>query len=371
MSSFNSPGGSHLKWVGGLDSLRFVLAMVVFLGHLENSYALFFKSSANVLVKWFGIGLNHVFFGPGAVVGFFIISGFVIHYPVKNRALDVTEFLLRRWLRIGLPLIIVVLISLYFDRFYYIPIWSLYCELIYYTIYPLLRKTRISWLVQYIIAFAIAIFTAVVLAQDELASLFSSRNINYTGSFAALGDLLTWIVGLPCWLLGVLLAEHIDSLSNHVTRFKIYLTRLFVIGIGICVVGLKAHLFVSFIFTLNFFALILYYWISLEIQFFRTHKPSPILEYAGKFSYSLYLLHGLLVSFMVVAIEVDIKTYFVFVFFTLLASWVFYLAVEEPSHRLSKIIAKEVRFTARAKATVAESKGQANNGSQGGSTPFS
>jgi peptidoglycan/LPS O-acetylase OafA/YrhL len=340
--SLNQSPESNSKWVGGLDSLRFVLAMVVFLGHLDNSYALLFKSSTNVLVKWFGIGLNHVFFGPGAVVGFFIISGFVIHYPVKSQKLEVRAFLLRRWVRIALPLIVVVLVSIYYNRFYFIPIWSLYCELIYYTLYPILRRIRLAWLKQYFISLAVALLLPVFFAHGELTSLLNFRNIDYTGSFAALGDLLTWAVGLPCWLLGVLLAENIDSFSDRISSLKMYFVRLLVLAVGVCVVGLKAHLFVSFIFTLNFFAWLLYFWIRLEIQFFRSHKPLGILEYCGRFSYSLYLLHGLIGSFLVLMMDVDIKTYFIFVFLSLLASWIFYLVIEEPSHQLSKRISKRL-----------------------------
>jgi len=329
-------------WVRGLDSLRFVLAVIVFMSHLENHPAMFLKSFDNVILKYLGIAINHLFLGPGAVVAFFIISGFVIHYPVKDRPLKVKQFLVRRWVRIVVPMLIAVAIALNMSGIWLIPIWSLYCELIYYTIYPVLRRLPLSWKSQFWISFVIALVAMFVLADGELQSMLTQSNVNYTGSYAVLGNGLTWLVGLPCWLIGVLIAQNIDSIKRTISTPKIYLVRIFILAIAMVIVGLKAHWFVSYLFTLNFFAPFLGYWITAEIIYFRDHEPSGILEYCGKFSYSLYLLHVILAHVFVALLSSTLLTYPLIIFLVILCSYVFYLLVESPSHRLSRYLSKKV-----------------------------
>lgn len=333
---------SKEHWVNGLDSLRFVLALIVFLSHLDNHPAIFLKSFDSPILNYLGIAVNHLFLGPGAVVAFFIISGFVIHYPVKDSPLKVKQFLVRRWVRIAVPMLIAVAIALNMSGIWLIPIWSLYCELIYYTIYPILRRIPISWKMKFWISFALAYVIMFTMADGELQSMLTQSNINYTGSYAVLGNLLTWVIGLPCWLIGVLIAENIDAIKRTISTPRIYAIRIFILGASMLIVGLKAHWYVSYLFTLNSFAPFLGYWIVAEILYYRNHEPSGILEYCGKFSYSLYLLHVILAHIFVGWLSSSLMTYPLVIFLVILCSYVFYLLVESPSHRLSRYLAKKV-----------------------------
>lgn len=336
----NKPSRDY--WVKGIDSIRFVLALIVFLSHLENQVAIFLKSFGSGFLYYAGVAVNHAFLGPGAVVAFFIISGFVIHYPLKDQPLNVKQFLVRRWVRIGLPLLVAVSLALYLSGIWLIPIWSLYCELIYYTIYPLLRRLKISWKVQFYVSFVVSIVLMFALGTAELNSMFAQANLDYTGSYAALGDLLTWLIGLPVWLIGVLIAENIDKIKVTVSTLKMYIIRAIMLGMAAIIVGLKAHWFVSYLFTLNLFAPLVGFWITAEILFMRTHKPLAWLEYAGKFSYSFYLLHIMTVFLLTMVLDVTLLTYPLIIVLTIFVSWVFYLLVENPSHKLSRYLARKV-----------------------------
>jgi peptidoglycan/LPS O-acetylase OafA/YrhL len=316
--------------------------MIVFLSHGENQVAIYFKSFENKVIQLGGVALNHIFLGPGAVVAFFIISGFVIHYPFKDRPLNIKQFLVRRWIRIVLPLLAALALASYLDGVWMIPIWSLYCELIYYTIYPLLRRLPVSWKIQFVISFVIAAVLMFTLATDELQSLLTQSNVKYTGSYAALGDWLTWLIGLPCWLIGVLIAENVDQIKWNVSTMKIILIRGAMLVVAAIVVGLKAHWYMSYLFTLNFIAPLVGYWILSEIVYFRHNKPWAWLEYGGKFSYSLYLLHVFVWNYIGLAFAVSLSTYPIIIILTVLMAWIFYVLVEAPSHKLSRYLANKV-----------------------------
>jgi peptidoglycan/LPS O-acetylase OafA/YrhL len=79
-----------MKKVIGLDSIRFVLAFIVLLGH--GTMPIF---SDNLIAQskiFYYMDLLMKCFQPvgvAAVMGFFIISGFVIHYPYR---IDLSPF---------------------------------------------------------------------------------------------------------------------------------------------------------------------------------------------------------------------------------------------------------------------------------------
>ncbi|HEY4290074.1 MAG TPA: acyltransferase [Puia sp.] len=331
------------SWIRGLDSIRFVLAFVVFLSHLGNPFHEYGMHSSHLAVKAFAIGWGLLFSGVGAVMAFFIISGFVIHYPNREKYPETRSFLVRRWLRIGLPLLVISSIARGFHIFSVIPIWSLYCELIYYTLYPVLIRIKMSWVNKFRLSFILACLMVICLAPNDWKSLVSQKNISYSGAYWQLGDLLTWIIGLPCWLLGVILAQNIDSYQKNISTFRIYLLRFLVLMTGIALDILKFHFFFGYFFSMNLFALVLFFWIKFEILYFKKWQPVKSLEYLGKFSYSLYLCHNVFVFFIGIFLPLTAYTYIPIIAFTLLLSYFFYICVEKPSHLLSRKLGKLAR----------------------------
>ena len=331
------------SWINGLDSIRFILAFIVFLSHLGNPYHVLWGQSPHVALRALAMIWGILFSGVGAVMAFFIISGFVIHYPNKEKFPETKSFLVRRWLRIGIPLLVISLIAGIFHQFSVIPIWSLYCELIYYTLYPLLIRIKISWMNKFLISFLLAAVLIIFLAPNDWSSLLQQRNINYSGAYWQLGDFLTWIVGLPCWLLGVILAQQIDAYKKNISPLHMYSFRFLVLGIGMLLDFLKFHFFVSYFFSMNLFAILLFFWVKKEIQYFKSRPSLKILEFSGKFSYSLYLCHNVFVFFIGLVLPRTAYSYFPIVLVTLISSYLFYLGVERPSHLLSRKLAKLVQ----------------------------
>lgn len=325
------------NWFYGVDSIRFILAFIVMLSHFDNVYANSLKDSAHLPLKLIGIFLANAFDGTSAVIAFFIISGFVIHYPSKNGISSVPSFWLRRFLRILIPLAIIMVAGSFFDHPEKTVTWSLFCELIYYAIYPLLLKINLTWKTKFIITWTVAAIVIAIGSYHDVLAFFKQTDNQYQGYYWQFGNYITWVIGLPCWLLGVLIAENIDQIKS--TPFSTVITYRIVVYLMSCFCCLaKFHLHLSYILSMNIFALLLYKWIETEIVYFKNNKPNLGLEKAGKFSYSLYLCHPIVFLLLKHFIVFNNFTYPLFILLTILSAYLFYLLVERPSHQLARTI---------------------------------
>ena len=115
--------------------------------------------------------------------------------------------------------------------------------------------------------------------------------------------------------------------------------RLGIYGGSIFLHVLKFQAYLSDIIILNVFALFIVKWIEREIVFYQTHPSVKSLELGGKFSYSLYLCHGLCVKFLALFLVLNIYTYPVYIVLSLLISYIVYLIIESPSHKLAQKLA--------------------------------
>src|SRR4051812_16239854 len=103
----------------GLDSIRFVCALWVALNHVG-----FFNRAASPLPHFFQAAIGVLVNGPAAVIAFFVISGFCIHYPFRHGGSPfVPEYFCRRFIRIGIPMVIAMVLV---NRLHsWLPDWSL------------------------------------------------------------------------------------------------------------------------------------------------------------------------------------------------------------------------------------------------------
>jgi len=317
--------------ISGLDSVRFICALWVFFGHgdappLSNPFEL------DTLLYWsFRAIYGNMWSGPAAVIVFFVISGFCIHYPFANRDDDLptSAFLVRRWLRLGLPLVAAIpLAQLHgqslalFDKTI---LWSLLAELVYYSIYPLLRhvwQREGSWSIHLIVASLAAL---IVVLSDPLA-----------GDYPSYGAWLNWLVGLPCWLMGCLLADWIrQGKRPSISRTAIWGWRSTVFfAAGVCSV-LRFHSPMGYPWTLNIFAVLVMYWLVREISFRVKFAGISLLEWAGGWSYSLYLMHAVAATrfdIMLPGLRGGLSPWCLKVCFVLAACYLFHILVERPSH---------------------------------------
>jgi peptidoglycan/LPS O-acetylase OafA/YrhL len=283
---------------------------------------------------------NNLINPVAAVIVFFVISGFCIHLPYRNQSsLQLRPYFTRRFVRILIPMTAAVLLAnplgLKLPLFSDSILWSLVCEEIYYILYPLLRKlaNRVGWSKVFGVAFVIAFGLA----------LFSLRTTHQThGIYPAYGASLTWLLGLPCWLLGCLLAERVESHTKPITAVKIWLWRGGVwFAAWVCSV-LKFHSPLGYPVTLNLFAILAFFWLQREISFYRSRRPLVLLEKSGAWSYSIYLMHLHAQSiYLLLAIPGIVFPFGWLIHLTILLiiCYVFYLLIEAPSHKLARYLA--------------------------------
>ena len=285
--------------------------------------------------------------GTAAVIVFFVVSGFCIHYPyATGKPFDLGEFLVRRFVRVGLPLLAIVAMLLLaglplalLDR---TVMWSLVCELIYYAAYPMLRRlaARVQW--RYVFAAAFVVGYAVVLTDPSLASADPVRK--GAGNYPSYGVGGNALLGLPCWLVGVLLAEWKARGDAPVSRMGVWGWRLTIWALSCALLALRFHTPVGHPWTLNFFALAVYCWLQQELLHYRNARPWAWLEAAGTWSYSVYVVHAIALWAFVLAMGPlapgDRIAWIELMGFIALASYAFYLVVERPSHQLARALAR-------------------------------
>ena len=93
---------------------------------------------------------------------------------------------------------------------------------------------------------------------------------------------------------------------------------------------------------MNFFAIPLFYWIKQEIYYYKNNDPLLFLEFLGKFSYSIYLCHGVALFIFMIFIHINIYNYIFIYLFGIIISYIYYILIEKPSHKLAVNLSNRV-----------------------------
>ena len=330
----DSASKTNSSRVRGLDSIRFLCALWVAFSH--GAYPpLTLGHDPNSTAAWFINGCyTTLFCGPAAVIIFFVISGFCIHYPYREKwsKAYAIPFLLSRAIRIIGPIGVILTINIVTSRpnitFYNLIGWSILCELFYYFAYPFIRGLVHSpqgWKM---------LFALSLIPTFSAPFFFEITTVNYPG----LGPLYTPFLGLPCWLCGVLIAEQIDFAKQADSK-KLVILRSTVVIAAFVTHLLALQEIMGHPFTLNFFSILVLYWLREEIIHFRKKPPPYLLEKAGLASYSMYLVHGHIDELTRYAGLPNLGTGFnIIIHWLFLAgcTFTYFFLVEKPFHKLAK-----------------------------------
>jgi len=327
---FNKPKNKNIERVKGLDSLRFAMAIIVLIGH---------GGVPKTGLKYLDGFLGNSFVGIAAVIFFFVISGFVIYYPFSLgvKKINIAEFYLKRITRVAIPALVAFIIYKVTFNLYMGVVWSLFCEVIYYLLYPIfLKKIKkinlligISFIVSYLFTLGYELLFEV-----------------YNGNFHRYGYYLTWIIGLPAWLLGVKLAINFKDLKKKQVKhlfLKLSILRSLVFLSSVIASVIKFHAEVSYAITLPIFSLLVYIWLQYELIYHISRKENKLLIYGGKISYSIYLIHALILHALeyfweIKNLPINLFFYLIAILLSLTTSWLFYVMIEKPSHKFARSI---------------------------------
>lgn len=316
----------HSSYFSALDGIRFICAAWVMVSHVQLPTVMLWNDIRLSLGPWFN--------GGWAVMIFFVISGFCIHYSYHSgRPLAVGRFYMARAIRIVLPMLIAMMLSylmtggLHWLNFV---LWSLYCEIIYYAIYPplflMFKKTGVvkPLVISYCCAFGLAAFP------DQ-----------HNGYFWSYGLWGTALLGLPPWILGCTLAESMGRRRLNEGPFSevilLYL-RLTILIIGILTLLLEVATPLKFKYSFLICSPLIYAWLYAELSSTRNSPMLEKLKGFGRASYSLYLVHIFSIPLIMVLAgganqvqQWELRMAAVVVLATL-----FFVVVERPAHRLAK-----------------------------------
>ena len=330
-----APASLRRAPIVGVDSLRFIAALWVAFGHgAQFPFDQLVDRHAHHWLGLAAVGASSIYNGIDAVIVFFLISGLCIHYPnVGADRVDPVKFILRRLLRVGTPLVAAIaiarLLGASFVNSLDAVLWTIYCEIAYYCLYPILfwLSKRLSWTKILLLTLLVSLGMAIVCYKHIYLQEFG---------------LLTFVFCYPFWILGVLLAENLPRLIDNVASAQqLWLWRLGAAAHGFVAIVLATHspILVGYIWTVPPFAIYCYFWIPRELSALNV-RHSTYLEQLGLFSYSIYLTHKLTLAAVVAPLAglEPLLAWAIKLALIIGLAYGFYLAVEQPSHRLAKKI---------------------------------
>ena len=272
--------------VAGLDTLRFFAAAVVAASHFTRNLPV--RPENEAIARFFyelGMAAN----GRVAVALFFVISGFCIHFrQAENLSLNGPIFLSRRLVRIGLPLLTVLLVSKALGPWATAALetvlWSVYCELAYYVTYPMLLACRRQRSMERLMVVGTALAALLILVLPVPTRLWGY-------------GIATAVICYPLWLVGAWLAER-NGRTAKPSKIALVFWRLGAITLGYILAMMHRYwIGPAPWFTAAAVGLFSIRYLPLEIAHWRETAPPRWSERFGGASYSLYLVHILPVAY--------------------------------------------------------------------------
>ena len=343
--------------IDALTGLRFFAALWVFLYHIGRDFI------KPVIPELWPV-YKPLFNGGGLGVDlFFILSGFVIAYNYYNDFSEKKEnyfhFLFKRFARIypvhlfTLCLLLPVSFAFTNDWFLFGSLESFFHHLVLLNSLSVpVQWNNVSWSISsewfayctfpiYIVIFVkckssssmMLCMTAIYLIAAALFFLLFAYGISFTNPvFKCLRIFSEFGLGILVYRLWVMKPQL--QLSQ--------LTKKLVIPLSLILIFLSSHQSISFLWIIPYLVLIIY--LAGSGHFFNTFLSHKLTKYGGKLSYSLYMVHGMVMVIflkspyfpLIIKAELSERSLFVsaYIIATILLTFFCYHFVEEPARKL-------------------------------------
>ncbi|MGG3526633.1 acyltransferase [Bacillus pseudomycoides] len=368
-----------------LDSLRGIAAIIVLLGHF---LALFPILGKKVMYSTFGVYFSILWQGHSAVIIFFVLSGFVLSLPFyKGTEFNYLKYLIKRVCRIYIPYIVILFIAigiklgihskigtipglvqwgswnievsfnrvmehiLFLREFnsdaFIMVIWSLVHEMRISIVFPLIifLLLRVNWKV----SIGIAMFLSVIgyLLMKNIPSEFNmpvSTNYFITLHYSSM------------FIIGALLAKNREYLVSKIINLKV---NYLVLPLGLLffnypripfmllskLIGeIDYELYLIIIDWYICFGAVLIILSALSSKLFSKLLLIKPVQFIGEISYSLYLVHPivLLTTVHIFYGKISVPLILLISFlFTMVVSVLCYKFIEIPSIKIGRKLATE------------------------------
>ncbi|MFD1705950.1 acyltransferase family protein [Siminovitchia sediminis] len=373
------------KRIEQLDSLRGLAALTVVMNHLPLS-AMGLPILVLGVFRWTGINYGH-----GAVMLFFVLSGFVLSLPfLKKKGVDYFPYVIKRFFRIYVPYIFGIALAIVLSQIFYQEqpdvgsyenmLWitavskDLIIEHLYFlgnihsnafngVIWSLIHELRISLIFPFIVLLILRLNWKVNLIMCMCLSGISGLNNIFTFQDSN-GNYLTYfhsIHYISLFILGGLLAKHrkviIDVYKelNYSFKWLILIASYLVYNFSELVIG-KVYEITGFGIISTYFFIILEYGVAIgalgfmisamgssRVQKFLMAKP---IVFFGKISYSLYLYHLPVILVLIYVLHEVLPLWVISILaFPIIigVSAVAWFLIEKPSIKIGRILAGYVK----------------------------
>jgi peptidoglycan/LPS O-acetylase OafA/YrhL len=371
-----------LSRIDEFDGLRGILALWVALSHIFCwcGFAIFPFALPRLLNSTVNRFWMQFSFAGGAVDAFIILSGFAISFMLHARQQTYKQFMTGRFFRIY-PVYLLCLLA-GFSTIYFMPFvldsvgWH---DNEYFNLYvrPHLDSALAHPLTHLVshLTLLFGIIPEKILPQAPFTLLAPAWSITLEWQYYLLAPFLAWFVRRPVGLLALGIVGCVDMVYSHywVGAFLPQKLPLFLVGIGSFHLYANAEYLKHFRLRLNVFAALIaatlivgWHWLALLIwiivfgcvladqnlknekflQIPRQFLLQPALQFVGKISYPLYLVHWPIIIFLMAGIiswrpDISAGTALVTMLavglpIILFASWLLHKWVEKPLMQYGK-----------------------------------
>lgn len=371
-----------------LDSLRGIAAFTVLVHHCVLAFPIvstFFNSrdafGANPIIKFLMFSPLHVLWnGHAAVILFFILSGFVLsisHYTDSKP--DYGNYIIKRMCRLYIPYFTIITISVLLLNFYKgdktttgLSDWlrgmwetrispSEYIQLLFFqgnmhnvgtTLWTIIIEIEVSIILPF--------FFTLIKRMNFVSNLLFIVGFNI--AFKILNHLhfTTYIPDfqnmyyVPFFLIGGVMFKYRNEISNTNLSpglLTLVLAAIFFfynyewIMVWLVKYNNKSPLYVFSDYMIGISGILLISICIMDIPGLKKVMNNSVFSFLGKISYSLYLIHPIILLFLVYTFNTLSYNALIFIILaaSVLLSWGYYMAVEEPSMKLGKYLAKKLR----------------------------